>query len=117
MNVFMNGVASMIRESTIAEIADEFSISHRTLRLYEEKYLLFPRRDDKDKRWYDAVQRARLVTILGAKRLGFTLAEIVEILALGGVDRLPEGRRAAQMEHLEKQRREINAAIKAWDEI
>lgn len=101
---------SKTNEATISEIASEYGVTLRTLRFYEDARLLAPRRDGSS-RWYGAADRKRLETVLAAKRLGFTISEIREILELGGLERLPVARRAAQLAHLKQQRREIDAAI------
>jgi len=67
----------------IAELADEFEITHRAIRLYEQKGLLAPRRVN-GQRVYSRRDRARLVLILRAKALGSTLEEIKEYLDLYG---------------------------------
>jgi DNA-binding transcriptional MerR regulator len=98
-------------EHTISDLAAEFGVTYRAIRFYEDKGLLHPRRDG-ERRLYDEAQRERLKIIHTSTRLGFTLAETAEILALGGVDRLPPERRAAQIEHLQKQREQIEYAIR-----
>lgn len=67
---------------TIADLADEFDITHRTIRFYEDQQLLAPQRTGKNSmtRVYSGSDRTRLRLILRGKRLGFTLAEIKEIL-------------------------------------
>lgn len=102
----------MMTESTIGEIAKDYGVTLRTLRFYEDKGFLAPRRLD-HRRLYDDKQRERLKTILASKKLGFTLAEIKEIIAFGGLEKLTPARRAGQIAHLEQQRREIDEAIAA----
>lgn len=103
---------------TIRELAQEFQVSVRALRFYEDRKLLRPRRIG-GARLYDARDRLRLQMILKGKRLGFTLSEIHEILArgeftcdTGGTGLGLTGEQAAlQLSHLERQRREIDEAI------
>lgn len=64
---------------TIAELADAFSITHRTLRFYEDKGMLRPRRVG-SKRLYTNRDRLRLRIILDGKQVGLTLREIQEYL-------------------------------------
>ena len=73
----------MIREKTytIGELANEFDVTSRALRLYEESELLAPRREG-TKRIYTERDRVRLRLILRAKRLGWSLAEVREIFDL-----------------------------------
>jgi DNA-binding transcriptional MerR regulator len=67
----------------IAEIADEFGISTRTIRFYESKGLLSPRRIN-GARVLDRRDRARLILILRAKAIGSSLATIKQYLDLYG---------------------------------
>ena len=66
---------------TIGELANEFDVTSRALRLYEESELLAPRREG-TKRIYAERDRVRLRLILRAKRLGWSLAEVKEIFDL-----------------------------------
>lgn len=74
---------------TIGDLAREFGATLRTLRFYEEKGLLKPRREGQSRR-YSRRDRARLSLILLGKRLGFSLHEISDVLALYD---LPDGQR------------------------
>lgn len=67
---------------TIANLADEFDVTHRAIRFYEDQGLLSPEREGKNAqvRMYSASDRTRLRLILRGKRLGFSLSEIKEIL-------------------------------------
>ena len=65
---------------TIGDIARMYNVSLRTLRFYEDKGLLQPRRQG-TARFYSARDRIRLELILKGKRLGFTLAEIFQLIA------------------------------------
>ena len=62
---------------TIRELAEEFGITSRTLRLYEEERLLDPHREG-TRRIYNERNRVRLRLILRGKRLGWSLSEIRE---------------------------------------
>ena len=64
---------------TIGDLAREFDVTLRALRFYEDKGLLSPRREGLA-RLYSAADRVRLQLILKGKRLGFTLAEISEMV-------------------------------------
>ena len=66
---------------TIGELANEFDVTSRALRLYEESDLLSPKREG-TKRIYSERDRVRLRLILRAKRLGWSLAEVKEIFDL-----------------------------------
>ncbi len=67
------------REYSISDLASEFDITPRTIRFYEEKALLNPRREGQ-KRLFDSRDRVRLELILRGKRCGLTLEESREII-------------------------------------
>ena len=67
---------------SISELAQEFDISSRTIRFYEEKGLIAPRRTKGNQRRYTAKDRFRLKWIIRGKRFGYSLAEIAKILGL-----------------------------------
>lgn len=69
------------RTWTIAQVADEFAITHRTVRHYEELGLISPERRG-TVRLYRRRDRTRLNLILRGKRLGFPLEEIRTIINL-----------------------------------
>ena len=112
-------------EFTISDLARTYGVSLRTLRFYEDKGLLHPRRQG-TMRHYGPSDRIRLELILKGKRLGFTLAEIQDLISsrtAGGLRAVAEsdstdltvslGREqiAAQIVHLERQRADLEAAI------
>ena len=68
-------------QMTIREMCDTFDVTPRTLRFYESKELLFPKRDGQ-KRLFTKRDRARLKLILRGKRFGFSLEEIRQLLDL-----------------------------------
>jgi DNA-binding transcriptional MerR regulator len=72
----------------ISELASEFAISPRSIRFYEEKGLISPKRTAGNQRIYNKRDRARLKLILRGRRFGYSLEEISEMIAipyLGGV--------------------------------
>src|SRR3954452_25257300 len=64
---------------TIRQIADEFAVTHRTVRHYEDLGLISPERRGTT-RVYHRRDRTRLNLILRGKRLGFPLEEIRTII-------------------------------------
>jgi len=66
---------------TIAELAGDFAVTPRAIRLYEQRGLLAPQRRGKQ-RVFSERDRVRLKLILRGKRLGLTLDEIREIIDL-----------------------------------
>jgi Predicted transcriptional regulators len=79
---------------TIRELSQEFDVTPRSLRFYEDQGLLSPRREGQ-KRIYSRRDRARLKLILRGKRLGMSLSEIYQILSLYDS---PEGGEIRQLE-------------------
>jgi DNA-binding transcriptional MerR regulator len=102
---------------TIGEVSRECGVTLRALRFYEGKGLLRPSREGAT-RLYDDVALRRLEIIVRAKRVGFTLIEIRELLDLifspapvaerlgGTLDRLRR-----QVDLLEIQRLEVERAL------
>ena len=68
---------------SISDLANEFGVTTRTIRFYEEKGLLRPRRDG-TRRIYGPADRTRLRLILRGKRLGLSLDESAEIIRMYG---------------------------------
>ena len=112
---------SELESWTIAQIADEFGVTHRTVRHYEDLGLLSPERRGLN-RVYHRRDRTRLNLILRGKRLGFPLEEIRTIIDLYDA---PRGR-ASQLEYvlsqvderrvdLERRRRDLDDALKELD--
>lgn len=102
---------------TIREMCDAFGVTARTLRFYEDKELLAPRREGQ-KRLYSRRDRARLKLILRAKRFGFTLEQIRQLLDLydrGNGEELQLRRTydlaLERLADMERQRAELDEAI------
>ena len=66
---------------TIREMCDQFQVTARTLRFYEDKELISPIRKGQ-KRLYTKREIIRVKLILRGKRFGFSLEEIRELLDL-----------------------------------
>ncbi|MGE7205100.1 MerR family transcriptional regulator [Sphingomonas sp. NPDC019816] len=102
---------------TITELCGEFGVTARALRFYEDEGLIAPKRRG-TQRVYSQRDRARLAWILRGKRVGFSLAEIREMIDLYD---LGDGRRqqrevtlarcTAKIEALQAQKDDIDAAI------
>ena len=102
---------------TITELAQEFDVTTRTIRFYEDKGLIAPERL-KQRRIYHPRDRVRLQLVMRGKRLGFSLDEIQEMIDLYDADptestqlkmfivKLRERRRL-----LQRQRNDINKVI------
>ncbi|MBE9398463.1 MerR family DNA-binding transcriptional regulator [Pontibacterium sp. N1Y112] len=66
---------------SISELSQEFDVTTRSIRFYEDQSLLTPGRRGQT-RIYTSQDRVRLKLILRGKRLGFSLAEIRELFSL-----------------------------------
>lgn len=102
---------------TISELAKEFGVTPRTIRFYEDEGLVTPQREGQN-RIYDARERARLAWILRGRRVGFSLAEITEMLDLYDLGDGREKQRAVTLDKcrerlatLESQRADLDATI------
>lgn len=69
----------MTKFYSITELTREFDISTRTLRFYEDEGLIHPERRGRT-RLYRQADRHLIAQILRGRRIGFTVAEIREII-------------------------------------
>lgn len=102
---------------TITELADEFALTTRAIRFYEDQGLLSPERRG-TRRIYSQRERVRLKLVLRGKRLGMSLADIAEILDLYDVDHSERPQLmkflevlAARRVLLEQQREDIDVVL------
>ncbi|MBV0911356.1 MerR family DNA-binding transcriptional regulator [Rhodobacteraceae bacterium ASV31] len=98
-------------------MCDQFDVTPRTLRFYEQKELLAPIREGQ-KRLYTKRDRARLTLILRGKKFGFSLEEIRQLLDLYDRDdqqqaQITQSYKIARtrLTELERQREELDVAI------
>ena len=70
---------------SITELANEFALTTRAIRFYEDQGLLSPERRG-TRRIYSQRERVRLKLVLRGKRLGMSLADIAGILDLYDAD-------------------------------
>ena len=104
-------------EMTISQMSRLYGVSLRTLRFYEDRGLIKPRRDG-NARFYRGADRVRMEMILRGKKLGFTLTEINDLIGGKGANETPDLEEQLQPQqivnqigHLERQRDEIESAI------
>jgi DNA-binding transcriptional MerR regulator len=71
----------MTQTFTITQLTKELGVTSRTLRFYEEEKLLSPLRRGQT-RLYRASDRDRILLILRGRRVGFSVAELRELLDL-----------------------------------
>lgn len=102
---------------SITDLANEFKVTARAIRFYEDKGLLQPTRQGLT-RIYNRRDRARLILILRGKRLGFSLSEIREMIDLYDLGdeqteqlRVTLRRSRERLAALEAQRVDIEAAL------
>ena len=70
---------------SVTQLARDLGVTARTIRFYEDKDLISPRRAGNN-RVYTLRDRARMILILRGKKLGFSLREIKEYLDLYDAD-------------------------------
>ena len=108
---------------TISDLAKEFDVTTRTIRFYEDQNLISPLREG-TRRLFRARDRTRLKLILRGKRLGFTLAEISEIVVMYdaapgevGQLRLLISKIESQRAQLQQQMQDIEATLSDLSEV
>jgi DNA-binding transcriptional MerR regulator len=111
------------RAWTIAEVADAFGVTHRTIRYYEDQGLVRPERRG-TQRWFHPRDRVRLALVLRGRRLGFDLTEIRRIVDMydeepgeAGQLRYLLDQIAARRVELEQRRRDIDQTLTELDDV
>lgn len=105
------------RTYTISQLALEFDVTPRAIRYYEDRGLLTPARAGQN-RVYSLRDRGRLYLILRGKRVGFSLAEIAEMLDLYSLNDGQVGQASAVLDKvhqriaiLERQKQDLEQVI------
>ena len=108
---------------SISDLATEFNTTTRAIRHYEEYGLIFPQRKG-TYRVYSHKNRTRLQLILRGKRIGFSLAEIKEIIDLyqfpHGEDKQTEfllSKIELRKQQLKQQAEDINSMLREIDDL
>lgn len=100
-----------VKTYSISELTQEFNVSTRTIRYYEELGILNPQRSVSGQRVYVKKDRVRLRLIFRGKKFGFSLAEIKEMIGLFDID--PSGKMQLEktMEYGKQKLKEIDERI------
>jgi DNA-binding transcriptional MerR regulator len=101
----------------IGDMAKQFGVSLRTLRFYEDKGLIAPKREGST-RLYSRREQARMQLILLGRNVGFSLREVKQLMDLYDPQgsntkqlRVALDKSEKQLDRLEKQRGSIDDAI------
>jgi DNA-binding transcriptional MerR regulator len=108
---------------SITELTREFGISTRTLRFYEDEGLIHPERRGRT-RLFRPADRRLIQEILRGRRIGFTIAEIREIIQVYkdppgemGQLRLLMNRVEEKREELRQKRKDIEDTLAELDNV
>ncbi len=108
---------------SITDIAEEFGVTLRTIRFYEDRGLLTPERRGTT-RVFHPRDRVRLALILRGKRLGFSLGEIATIVDMYDAEPGEAGQLRYLLEQidvrrteLEQRRKDIEETLAELDEV
>ena len=108
---------------TITELTREFGVSTRTLRFYEDEGLINPERRGRT-RLFRPADRRLILEILRGRRIGFTIAEIREIIKVykdppGEVGQLEMlmTKVSEKREELRQKRRDIEETLAELDNV
>ena len=120
---FVDNIAEKKEIYRIGDLAREFDVSLRTLRFYEDRGLISPKRSGST-RLYSNEDRKRLKIIILAKNVGFSLIEIEALLKVYDDDDTEQdvtylvskfkeqfSRLSSQKEELERSMDELGKAI------
>jgi DNA-binding transcriptional MerR regulator len=108
---------------TITELTREFGVSTRTLRFYEDEGLINPERRGRT-RLFRPADRRLIQEILRGRRIGFTIAEIRDIIRVykdppGEVGQLEllMAKVSEKREELRQKRRDIEETLTELDNV
>jgi DNA-binding transcriptional MerR regulator len=104
-----------MRTWSITDLAEEFGVTLRTIRFYEDRGLISPERRGTT-RVFHARDRVRLALILRGKRLGFSLGEIATIVDMYDAEPGESGQLRYLLEQIDVRRTELEQRRKDIDE-
>ncbi len=123
MTVKKSWNGSVNKYYSITELTREFGISTRTLRFYEDEGLIHPERRGRT-RMFRPADRRLIQEILRGRRIGFTIAEIREIIQVYkdppgelGQLQLLMSRVEAKREELRQKRKDIEDTLTELDNV
>ncbi len=104
-----------MRTWSITDLAEEFGVTLRTIRFYEDRGLISPERRGTT-RVFHARDRVRLALILRGRRLGFSLDEIATIVDMYDAEPGEAGQLRYLLEQIDVRRTELEQRRKDIDE-
>ena len=108
-------MAGVNKYYSITELTREFGISTRTLRFYEDEGLIHPERRGRT-RLFRPADRHLIKEILRGRRIGFTIAEIREIIAVYKDPPGEMGQLQLLMKRVEEKREDLRQKRKDIDD-
>jgi len=100
---------------SIGELATEYGVTLRTIRFYEDKGLITPRRVG-TRRVYSDRDRVRLALVLRGRRLGFALNEIATIIDMYDAEPGEAGQLTYLLDQIDGRRDELAQRRRDIDE-
>jgi DNA-binding transcriptional MerR regulator len=104
-----------MRTWSITDLAEEFGVTLRTIRFYEDRGLVTPERRGTT-RVFHARDRIRLALVLRGKRLGFSLDEIATIVDMYHAEPGEVGQLHYLLEQIDVRRNELEQRRKDIDD-
>ena len=108
-------MAGVNKYYSITELTREFGISTRTLRFYEDEGLIHPERRGRT-RLFRPADRHLIKEILRGRRIGFTIAEIREIISVYKDPPGEMGQLQLLMKRVEEKREDLRQKRKDIDD-
>ena len=104
-----------MRTWSITDLAEEFGVTLRTIRFYEDRGLVMPERRGTT-RVFHPRDRIRLALVLRGKRLGFSLDEIATIVDMYDAEPGEVGQLHYLLEQIDGRRKELEQRRKDIDD-
>jgi DNA-binding transcriptional MerR regulator len=104
----------MTQQLTIHQVADQFQVTQRTIRYYEELGLIHPERNSGGQRLFSSKDLTGLGLVFRGKKYGFQLEEIKEMIRL--FDQDPSGVRQLErtLDYGREKVREVDMRIEEF---